>query len=41
MPPSAEAFSWAQGLRTQLRSGVGPEVRIGEQFGKAKLDVLT
>lgn len=30
---------WVQGLRAQLRSTVGPAFRIGEQRGKAKLDV--
>jgi len=30
---------WVQGLRAQLRSTVGPAFRVGEQRGKAKLDV--
>lgn len=30
---------WVQGLRAQLRTTVGPAFRIGEQRGKAKLDV--
>ena len=39
MPSRADAPIWVQGLRAQLRSTVGPAYRIGEQRGKAKLDV--
>jgi len=39
MPRSVKAPLWVQGLRTQLRSTVGPAFRVGEQRGKAKLDV--
>jgi integrase len=39
MVRSAIAPVWVQGLRAQLRSTVGPAFRVGEQRGKAKLDV--
>ena len=39
MPRSVKAPLWVQGLRTQLRSTVGPAFRVGEQRGRAKLDV--
>jgi len=39
MARSAIAPVWVQGLRAQLRSTVGPAFRVGEQRGKAKLDV--
>ncbi len=39
MPRRTDAPIWVQGLRTQLRSTVGPAFRIGEQRGRAKLDV--
>jgi len=39
MPRRNDAPIWVQGLRTQLRSTVGPAFRIGEQRGRAKLDV--
>ena len=39
MARSATAPLWVQGLRAQLRATVGPAFRIGEQRGKAKLDV--
>ena len=39
MPARAEAPTWLQGLRTQLRSTLGSAFRIGGQCGKAKLDV--
>jgi integrase len=35
----ATSLPWVQGLRSQLRLSVGPAWRIGEQRGKAKLDV--
>jgi len=39
MASRTDAPIWVQGLRTQLRSTVGPAFRIGEQRGRAKLDV--
>ena len=39
MPPRASTPIWVQGLRAQLRSTVGSAYRVGEQRGKAKLDV--
>ena len=39
MQPRSESPIWVQGLRAQLRTTVGPAFRVGEQRGKAKLDV--
>jgi len=39
MARRADTPIWVQGLRTQLRSTLGPAFRIGEQRGRAKLDV--
>ncbi len=39
MPQRAHAADWVFGLRNQLRNTVGNAYRIGEQRGKAKLDV--
>ena len=39
MPLRAHAADWEVGLRNQLRNTVGSAYRIGEQRGKAKLDV--
>ena len=39
MPQRAHAADWEVGLRNQLRNTVGSAYRIGEQRGKAKLDV--
>jgi integrase len=39
MTRRSDAPPWVQGLRAQLKSTVGPAYRLGEQSGKAKLDV--
>ena len=39
MARRADTPIWVQGLRTKLRSTLGPMFRIGEQRGRAKLDV--
>ena len=39
MQPRSDSPIWVQGLRAQLRTTVGPAFRLGEQRGKAKLDV--
>ncbi|MEN9878931.1 MAG: hypothetical protein RLZZ158_1970 [Cyanobacteriota bacterium] len=39
MARRADTPIWVQGLRTKLRSTLGPAFRIGEQRGRTKLDV--